>query len=108
MCRPSKLETGYAVSKAIDKTQAQHIAAEPAAESHLAPGVGEDDRLCDGQSLIQVTQSVQLPVLLLHIDIELLDTLKGQLITLDKNAHLHMVARCNKVAWASGGRDGQE
>lgn len=30
---------------------------------HLPASINEDDSLCDGQSLVQVTQSVQLPLL---------------------------------------------
>ena len=59
-----------------------------AAAKHLSPGVGKDDRLGDGQCLIQVTQRVQLPFLALHVHIELLDTLQRQLIALHQNAHL--------------------
>ena len=31
------------------------------------------------------SQSVELPIFLLHFDIELIDTLKGELISLDEN-----------------------
>lgn len=55
---------------------------------HLPPGVGEDDGLGDGQGLVEVAQSVQFPLLALHVDVELLDTLQGQLIALHQNAHL--------------------
>ena len=61
---------------------APHLVCEPV---HLAAGVNKDDTLSDGQGLVQVTESVQLPIFLLHIDIELLDTLKGELISLDKD-----------------------
>lgn len=44
-------------------------------QTHLAAGVGEDDRLGDGQGLVQIAQRVQLPLLLLHIHVKLLDTL---------------------------------
>ena len=37
-----------------------HLLSEPV---HLPPGVDEDDSLSDGQGLVQVTQSVQLPLL---------------------------------------------
>eukprot|EP00955_Chlamydomonas_euryale_P102321 365412-Chlamydomonas_euryale.AAC.15 len=61
-----------------------HLVGQPV---DLAARVGKDDRLCDGQRLIQVAQCVQLPVLLVDVDVELLDTLEGQLVTLDQNAH---------------------
>ena len=43
--------------------------------------VAEDDSLCDGESVIEVAQSVELPLLFLDGHEELLDTLQGQLIT---------------------------
>ena len=48
---------------------------------HLSLRVAEDDRLCDGQSVVEVTERVKLPLLLLYGNKELLDALKGQLIT---------------------------
>ncbi len=42
----------------------------------LAPRVAEDDGLRDRQRLVQVAQRVQLPILALHVDVELLDTWK--------------------------------
>ena len=39
--------------------------------AYLAASVGKDDGLSNGQCLIQVTQSVQLPLLLLNVDVEL-------------------------------------
>mmetsp|Transcript_25987 Transcript_25987/g.72783 ORF Transcript_25987/g.72783 Transcript_25987/m.72783 type:complete len:345 (+) Transcript_25987:407-1441(+) len=59
-----------------------HLLSEPV---HLAAGVRKDNRLGDSQSLIQITQGVQLPLLTLNINVELLDTLKGQLVTLHQN-----------------------
>lgn len=49
--------------------------------SDLPLGVAEDDGLGDGQRVVQVTQSVKLPLLPLHGNEELLDPLQGQLIT---------------------------
>ena len=43
--------------------------------------VTEDDCLCDGQSVVEVTECVKLPLLLLYGHKELLDALKGQLVT---------------------------
>jgi hypothetical protein len=52
----------------------------------LPAGVAEDDGLGDGDGLVQVGQSVELPVLLLDSNVELLDTFKGKLVLLDENA----------------------
>mmetsp|Transcript_22620 Transcript_22620/g.64189 ORF Transcript_22620/g.64189 Transcript_22620/m.64189 type:complete len:255 (+) Transcript_22620:102-866(+) len=49
-------------------------------EVDLAAGVAVDDRLRDGQGLVQVTQCVELPLLLLDRDIELPNTLERQLV----------------------------
>lgn len=53
----------------------------------LSAGVAEDDGLGDGDSLVQVREGVELPLLLLDGDVELLDTLQGKLILLDQNAN---------------------
>lgn len=56
--------------------------------THLSFGVAEDDGLCDGQRVVQVTQGVKLPLLSLHGDEELLDPLQGQLITAETRHRL--------------------
>mmetsp|Transcript_22784 Transcript_22784/g.54534 ORF Transcript_22784/g.54534 Transcript_22784/m.54534 type:complete len:262 (+) Transcript_22784:284-1069(+) len=53
---------------------------------NLAAGVGEDHRLGDGQGLVEIAQGLQLPFLLLNEDIELLDTLEGELVALDQDS----------------------
>ena len=50
-------------------------------ESYLPLGVAEDDSLRDGEGVVQVTQCVKLPFLLLYSHKELLDSLQCQLIT---------------------------
>ena len=52
---------------------------------HLPASVAEDDGLCDRDSLVQITQGVQLPFLLFDRDVELLDTFQRQLVPLDEN-----------------------
>jgi len=52
---------------------------------YLSSGVAENDGLSDGDGLVQVGESVELPFLLLNGDVELLDTFKSQLVTLDEN-----------------------
>jgi hypothetical protein len=52
---------------------------------NLPSGVAEDDSLCDGDSLIQIGEGVQLPILLLDGDVELLDTFEGELSLLDQD-----------------------
>ena len=51
----------------------------------LSAGVAEDNGLGDGDSLVQVGEGVELPVLLLDGNVELLDTFKGKLVLLDEN-----------------------
>ena len=55
--------------------------------TNLALGVTEDNSLCDGQRIVEIAKSIKLPLLLLNGNEELLDTLKGKFITLDKDAH---------------------
>ena len=52
----------------------------------LSAGVAEDDGLGNGDSLVQVREGVELPLLLLDGDVELLDTLEGKLVLLDQDA----------------------
>lgn len=51
----------------------------------LSAGVAEDDGLGDGDSLVQVRESVELPLLLLDGNVELLDTFQGKLVLLDQD-----------------------
>lgn len=51
----------------------------------LSAGVAEDNGLGDGDSLVQVGEGVELPVLLLDGDVELLDTFEGKLVLLDED-----------------------
>jgi hypothetical protein len=53
---------------------------------HLSTCVAEDDGLGDGDRLVQVREGVELPLLLLHSDVELLNTFKGEFVLLHKNA----------------------
>ena len=59
----------------------------PVGSTHLSPCVAEDDSLGDGEGVIQITERIELPVLLLHCDEELLDAFQRQLVTLDQNAN---------------------
>lgn len=52
---------------------------------NLSAGVAEDDSLSDGDSLVQIGEGVELPLLLLNSDVELLNTLEGELILLDED-----------------------
>ena len=52
---------------------------------HLPAGVTEDDSLRDGDSFVEIAQSVQLPFLLFDCDVELLDTFQRQFVPLDEN-----------------------
>jgi len=53
---------------------------------NLTASVAIDDGLGDGERLVEIAKGVKLPFLTLNSDVELLDTLKGQLILLDKNS----------------------
>lgn len=53
---------------------------------NLGSGVTEDDSLGDRDRVVQVTQTVELVSLLLDIDVELLDTLQGQLVLLNQDS----------------------
>ena len=80
-----------------------HLLCQPV---HLPPGVAEYDSLRDRNCLVQVTQSVEFPLLLLNRNVKLLDTFKSQLVSLDKNSdwvthkllgHLqHIVRHCGR------------
>lgn len=67
--RDGEVTGGEAVSEPVD----------------LLAGVAEDDSLGDGNSLVQVGEGVELPLLLLNGNVELLDTLQGKLVLLDQD-----------------------
>ena len=80
----------------------------PTSVAHLAAGVGEDDRLGDGQRLVQVAQGVQLPVLALlrHEDkpnqfvMELArETAKGRNAMCVRLPVLALLRRMSRVVW---------
>ena len=73
----------------------------------LATGVAEDNGLRDGHGLIEIGECVKLPLLLLDGDVELLDTLKGELVLLDKNADgvAHELGGDLKNVLGHGGRE---
>ena len=52
---------------------------------YLPPRVAENDSLRDGNSLVQIAQRVELPLLLLDGNVELLDTFERQLVALDED-----------------------
>ena len=60
-----------------------HLLGEPV---DLATGVAVDDGLGDGKSSVQIAKGLKLPLLALNGDVELLDTLKGELVLLHKDA----------------------
>lgn len=76
--------------------------------AHLATGVGEDDGLRDRERLVQVAQGVELEVLSADVDVELLDTLERELVTLHENAHglAHELLRdLERLGGKGGGED---
>jgi hypothetical protein len=54
--------------------------------AYFSPRVAEDDSLSNCESVIQITQGIELPVFLLNGNEELLDTFQRQLVTLDEDA----------------------
>lgn len=52
---------------------------------YLSLGVTEDDSLGDCERVIEIAQGVKLPFFPLHSHEKLLDSFKGQLITVGKN-----------------------
>jgi hypothetical protein len=52
----------------------------------LPAGVAEDDSLGNGDGLVQVGESVELPILLLNGNVELLNTFEGKLVLLNQDA----------------------
>ena len=71
-----------AVHGAHSEVRLSHLLSEPV---HLALGVAEDDGLGDGQSVVEIAQRVELPLLSLHSHEELLDAFQGQLVTLHQD-----------------------
>ena len=51
---------------------------------YLSLGVAEDDSLSDCECVVEITESVKLPLFLLHCHKELLDALQSQLITAER------------------------
>lgn len=52
----------------------------------LSLGVAENNGLGNGDGLVQITENLNLVLLSVNVDVELLDTFKGQLVLLDQNA----------------------
>ena len=69
-----------------------HLLGEPV---DLSASVAENDSLGDGERLVQVAEGVQLPLLALDRDVELADTLEGELLLLDEDS--------NRLAHEPGG-----
>ena len=62
-----------AVHRGDGEVVGAHLLCKPV---HLALGVAEDDRLRDGERVVEVAQRVKLPLLALHSHKELLDALR--------------------------------
>jgi len=52
----------------------------------LSSGVAKNDGLGDVESIVQIDQGIELPVLLFDQDVKLLDTLEGELVSLDEDS----------------------
>ena len=74
---------------------------------HLPAGVAEDDGLRNRDGLVQIAQSIQLPLLLFDCDVELLDTFQGQLVPLDEDPNWlsHELLRHLEHVRGHGGRE---
>jgi len=72
---------------------------------NLSAGVAEDDSLGDGDSLVQIREGIELPLLLLHSNVELLNTLQGKFILLyeDTNGLTHELGGNLKHVLGHGG-----
>ena len=53
---------------------------------YLSLGVAKDDSLRDGECVVEIAESVELPLFSLDGDEELLDSFQRQLVTLHQNA----------------------
>lgn len=73
-----------AVHAADGEVGLAHLVGKPV---HLASSVAEDDGLGNSQGIVEIAECVELPFLLFDGDKVLLQTLEGQLVTLDENAH---------------------
>lgn len=61
--------------------------------THLPLGVAEDDGLSDGQRVIQIAQSVKLPLFSFHCHEKLLDAFQSQLVTGGQRQTLSLTLR---------------
>lgn len=61
--------------------------------THLPFGVAEDDGLSDGQRVIQIAQSVKLPLFSFHCHEKLLDAFQSQLVTGGQRQTLSLTLR---------------
>lgn len=59
-----------------------HLVREPV---HLSAGVAVDDRLGDREGLVEIAESLQLEVLLLHVDVKLSDTFESKFVLRDED-----------------------
>mmetsp|Transcript_14814 Transcript_14814/g.33881 ORF Transcript_14814/g.33881 Transcript_14814/m.33881 type:complete len:372 (+) Transcript_14814:233-1348(+) len=69
-----------------------HLVGEPI---HLFLRVAKDDRLCDGERVVEVAERIELPLLALNSHKKLLDAFEGELVALDQDSHRvsHELAR---------------
>ena len=70
------------VGRGDDELTALHLLGQPV---DLPPGVAKDDSLGNVDGVVQIAQSLQLVLVNSNVDIELLDTLEGQLSPLNQN-----------------------
>lgn len=73
----------------------------------LSAGVTENDGLCDVQGVVEIAESLELPLFTLDGDVELLDSFKSKFISLDQdlNGVVHELLGDFKGFWWHGSRE---
>jgi len=73
----------------------------------LLSGVQEDDTLGDGDGLVKIAQSFELPVFFFNVDVILFDTFKGKFFFLDQNSDWfshESLGDIENFSWHGGGQ----
>lgn len=82
-----------------------HLVSEPV---DLAARITKYDSLCNGECVVQVAESIELPLLFLDRDEVLLETFESQLVTFDKDPYWvchELGGHVEDVVWKSSGHN---